>query len=182
VGLIRRLADRALHPFRARKVRDRLGRLPVQRILAVCHGNVCRSPFLQASLTAHLAALGRSDMEIRSAGFVGSDRPSPELAIAVAGEMGFDLRSHRSATLKATDLQTTDLIVVMSGEQAMDVRWRGAPSRVPIIVLGDLDPQNTSQRTIVDPWNCSETVFRDSYRRIDRCAKELANLIASNRL
>ena len=111
---------------------------------------------------------------------MGPDRPSPELAIAVATEMGYDLRPHRSATLTANDLQRTDLIVVMSGDQASDVRWRGAPAHVPVVVLGDLDPDPIEGRTIVDPWNSDESVFRSSYRRIDRCAEELAKLIVKS--
>ena len=91
--------------------------------------------------------------------------------------MGYDLRAHRSAALTANDLQKTDLIVVMSADQASDVRWRGAPPRVPVVVLGDLDPERIDGRTIVDPLNCDESVFRSSYRRIDRCAVELAKLI-----
>jgi protein-tyrosine-phosphatase len=125
----------------------------------------------------HLAERGRSDIQVRSAGFVGPDRSSPDLAISVAGEMGYDLRPHRSVLLTANDLQRTDLIVVMSGDQANDVRWRGAPGHVPVVVLGDLDPEPTQERTIVDPWNGDESAFRSSYGRIDRCAEELAKLI-----
>lgn len=91
--------------------------------------------------------------------------------------MGYDLRAHRSAVLTANDLQKTDLIVVMSGDQASDVRWRGAPPHVPVVVLGDLDPERIDGRTIVDPLNSDESVFRSSYQRIDRCAAELAKLI-----
>ena len=94
--------------------------------------------------------------------------------------MGYDLRLHRSALLTANDLQRTDLIVVMSGDQANDVRWRGAPGSVPVVVLGDLDPESANERTIVDPWNGDELLFRSSYRRIDRCAEELAKLIVSS--
>jgi protein-tyrosine-phosphatase len=96
--------------------------------------------------------------------------------------MGYDLRPHRSVILTANDLQRTDLIVVMSGDQANDVRWRGAPAHVPVVVLGDLDPEPIEGRTIFDPWNGDEAVFRSSYQRIDRCAEELAKLVASNRL
>jgi protein-tyrosine phosphatase len=175
------MADRALHPLRARKARELLAGYPARRILVLCHGNICRSPFLQASLAKHLGALGRADIQVSSAGFIGQDRSSPELALSVAREMGFDLRSHRSALLTATDLQRADLVVVMSAGQATDTHWRGAPARTPVVILGDLDTENIGQRTIVDPWNCDESVFRESYRRIDRCAKQLAILVTSNR-
>jgi len=163
--------------MRAKRVRELLKGHRVRSVLVLCHGNICRSPFLQAALTKHLAERGRDDVQIRSAGFIGPGRSSPELAIAVANEMGYDLRSHRSAVLTATDLQRSDLVVVMSGDQANDVRWRGAPANVPVVVLGDLDPEPIEGRTIVDPWNCDESVFRSSYGRIDRCAEELAKIL-----
>jgi protein-tyrosine phosphatase len=178
--MVRRLRDRALHPLRARTARENLKGRRVRSVLVLCHGNICRSPLLQVALVKHLAARGRSDVQVRSAGFVGPDRSSPDLAISVAGEMGYDLRPHRSALLTANDLQRTDLVVVMSSDQANDVRWRGAPAHVPVVVLGDLDPEPSEGRTIVDPWNGDESVFRSSYRRIDRCAEELAKLIVKS--
>jgi hypothetical protein len=51
-----------------------------------------------------------------------------------------------------------------------------------VVVLGDLDPKPIDSRTIVDPWNCDASIFRSSYERIDRCAKELAEILSSNRL
>jgi hypothetical protein len=54
---------------------------------------------------------------------------------------------------------------------------RGAPGHVPVVVLGDLDPDSIEGRTIVDPWNSDESVFRSSYKRIDRCAEELAKIL-----
>jgi protein-tyrosine phosphatase len=174
---LRKTRDRALHPMRAKRVRDQLKGYGARNILVLCHGNICRSPLLQVSLAKHLAARGRSDVLVRSAGFIGPDRSSPELAISVAAEMGYDLKPHRSVLLTATDLQRSDLIVVMSGDQANDVRWRGAPSHVPVVVLGDLDPDPIEGRTIVDPWNSDVSIFRSSYQRIDRCAEELAKIL-----
>lgn len=181
-GFFSRIRDRALHPMRSRQARNRLQGLRVRNILVLCHGNVCRSPFLQVSLAKHLADRGRTDITIRSAGFVGPDRSSPPLAVSVAREMGFALEAHRSEVLTAGALQWCDLIVVMSEDQANDVRWRGAPRHVPVILLGDLDRVRTDERAILDPWNRDEAVFRASYGRIDRCAEELAKILASNRL
>jgi protein-tyrosine phosphatase len=177
---LRRARDRALHRFRARGIRGRLAGRRVRSVVAVCHGNLCRSPLLQASLARHLAARGRADIQVRSAGFAAPDRPSPELAILVARQMGYDLGGHRSMSLTAADLQRADLIIVMSAEQALDVRWRGAPPHVPVVVLGDLDPQPIDGRSITDPLNRDESVFRESYQRIDRCAEQLSKILSGN--
>lgn len=178
---MRELRARLLHPrYRDRSIRTLRGK-PVREILVLCHGNICRSPYAEGVLRRKLAERGRTDVTIRSAGFVGPDRPSPAEALTVASELGVDLSSHRSQLITGTALKSADLVVVMSPEQSLDVRWRGVlPDSV--LVLGDLDPDPIDSRTIRDPWKGGVDDFRSSYLRIDRCAEELAKIIASNRL
>lgn len=143
----------------------------------MCQGNICRSPFAAAVLQRALADWGRNDISIVSAGIVGPNRPTPPHGVGAAAERGIDLSQHRSTLVTAATLQAADLVIVMSAEHASDIRWRGAPSSTPVLVLGDLDPNQIDERTIRDPWNCDEQVFRDSYGRIERCVQQLAAAI-----
>ena len=54
---------------------------------------------------------------------------------------------------------------------------RSGGGRVEVIVLGDLDPEPIFSRTIVDPWAEDDTVYEESYDRIDRCVRELVRLM-----
>ena len=178
---LRTMRDRMLHRrYRERSIAALKGK-QIREIVVICHGNVCRSPYAEGVLRRKLAERNTSNVVIRSAGFVGPDRPSPAEALTVATELGVDLSSHRSQLITGKTLKTADLVVVMSAEQAVDVQWRGAAAE-SVIVLGDLDPDLIDSRTIRDPWKGGLDDFRSSYRRIDRCAEELAKLIASNRL
>lgn len=81
------------------------------------------------------------------------------------------MSGHRSRILTQPMLNAAGLVVVMSAEQAAVVRRR--MRRDVVIVLGDLDPDPITERTIRDPWNSSEKVFEASYERIDRCLPAL---------
>ena len=81
------------------------------------------------------------------------------------------MSGHRSQLLTQPMLDDAGLVVVMSAEQAAVVRRR--MRRDVVIVLGDLDPQTITQRTIRDPWSAGEDVFEASYARIDRCLPAL---------
>jgi protein-tyrosine-phosphatase len=69
------------------------------KILFVCAGNICRSPFAEA-LARRLAAERGLDVEFASAGEIAldGDRCPPD-AVAVAKEYGVDLSSHRARRL-----------------------------------------------------------------------------------
>jgi protein-tyrosine phosphatase len=83
------------------------------RILAVCSGNVCRSPFVELLLRARLA--GRDDLEVGSAGTIArpGQRMTPEMVAAaarygVAPELS---RAHGAARLDERAVQASDLIL-----------------------------------------------------------------------
>src|SRR2546421_12242479 len=81
---VRRTPERLLHPLRRRKAVDALRqRRRPTTVLAVCHGNICRSPVAAALLARELAPLG---IDVQSAGFIGCNRPAPaEAVVAAAG-------------------------------------------------------------------------------------------------
>lgn len=69
------------------------------RVLFVCAGNTCRSPFA-AGLAQRLAAERGLDVEFESAGEIALDGAgSPADAVAAARAYGVDLARHRSRRL-----------------------------------------------------------------------------------
>ena len=71
------------------------------KVLFVCAGNICRSPFAEG-LAQRRAAERGLDVEFASAGEIAldGDRCPPD-AVAVAKEYGVDLSSHRARRLTA---------------------------------------------------------------------------------
>ena len=173
----RKTSDRLLHPLRRRSTLARLRRHRMPRgVLFVCHGNICRSPYAEGAFRAQLGAGGDAVIRVRSAGFIGPDRPAPRFAIEEAAARGVDLSAHRSSMLSMAELRHAELVVVMEPAQVEAVRHRFRVSGT-IIVLADLDPVSDGGRVIVDPVDKSRAVFAASYDRIDRCVEVLAQLV-----
>lgn len=171
---IRYVPDRLFHRQRGRRAREILSSMSGGRVLFVCHGNICRSPYGEHALRRDLAAAGEERWSVESAGFVKPDRPSPAEARAVAARRHVDLEAHRSRTMTTELVSGFDLIYVMSSAQARSIcELFGARSEA-VWVLGDLDPGPISKRTIRDPVEQPESVFEEVYDRIDRCVRVIA--------
>ncbi|HYL21854.1 MAG TPA: hypothetical protein VEU74_08820 [Gemmatimonadales bacterium] len=171
---LRRAPEQALHQLRRRRARAALRARPAARLLVVCHGNQCRSPFAAALLARALASRG---VQVESGGFVSPGRAPPPEAVAAAARRGVDLSHHRSRVLTAAVVRAVDLIVVMDAGQRRAVcdRFGCLPHRV--IVLGDLDPREIEQRAIPDPIHRDAAAFEESYARIERCMAELTRAL-----
>ena len=171
---VRHAPDRLAHPFRRRRLlRELSTREPPRRVMFVCHGNICRSPY--AALSFERAIASRlPNLAVVSAGFIGPDRPSPDTAIRVAGQMGIDLAAHRSVVLTPELTAEADLIAVMDAGQAHRLTRFFEVKPDQIVILGDLDPAPIDTRRIHDPIDQSDAVFLASYERIERCIDVLA--------
>ncbi|HKO15626.1 MAG TPA: hypothetical protein VJU87_05265 [Gemmatimonadaceae bacterium] len=145
-----------------------------RQILALCHGNVCRSPYLAAVLQRDLAHSSAAPV-ILSAGFVGPGRAVPSHAALIGARHGVDLSGHRSTLVTPALMARSDLVLVMDAVQADKARRLCAATPPRIIVLGDLDPEWPNARTVRDPWNGDESAFEESYTRIDRCVRVLVS-------
>jgi protein-tyrosine phosphatase len=170
---LRQMPDRMLHRRRHIEACERLLRLQtVRTILVVCHGNICRSPYLEAVLRRELPAA-----IVTSAGLVGPDRPVPKNSLVVSAERGLDLSTFRSRPLSRVNAREIDLVVVMDPAQGRHLTRVFGVSPKRIFNAGDLDPTPGPTRAIQDPWRHPVNVFRASFDRLDRCAATIVHLM-----
>ncbi|GAA4174845.1 low molecular weight phosphatase family protein [Gryllotalpicola koreensis] len=91
---------------------------PRFRVLAICSGNVCRSPFLELLLARALA--GRADLEVASAGTIARPRMRmTDEIVRVAARYGIpetDARAHRAARLDEAAVADADLVLGLTRE------------------------------------------------------------------
>ncbi len=94
----------------------------------VCSGNTCRSPMAAAVARARLAAAGRQDVAVFSAGLqaVEGEPATPEAlaATAAAPEPLPGLAAHRAHRLEAADVFAAERIFTMTRQQAEALRAR----------------------------------------------------------
>lgn len=165
--------DRLLHDGRRAAVRRRIPELGrVERILVVCSGNICRSPYLAAVLRRKLPRA-----RIASAGFIGFNRPVADHSLKLASSRGIDLSTFRSHLLDPRRARTADLVIVMESRQASYLAAYYGVSRARIVVAGDLDPLPARTRSIEDPWQQPAEVFASSFDRLERCADALCEIL-----
>lgn len=170
---IRAASNRLLHPLRRGRALRTLGEVGTpSRVLFVCHGNICRSPYAEAALRRELSSDLRVRVEVDSSGFIRPDRPPPPEAIDVARERSVDLSGHRSRLVETNSIERSELVFVMDSDQRSAILDRSPGSTV--LLLGDLDPEPAERRRIFDPVMGSRDVFREVYSRIDRCVGVLA--------
>ncbi len=164
------------HPFRRYRLRRRLATAPrVENVVVICLGNICRSPYGHYRIEEW--ASENKDLEVRSGGLMGPDRPSPETAQSAAAKMGLDLTSHRSQLLTRELAAWADLIIVMSPYQARAMKTDFDAPGSKVVLLGDLDPITPDRRDVPDPLDRTEEFFLEVYDRMDRCLGELFTLI-----
>ena len=93
---------------------------PIRRVMVICHGNICRSPFGEQ----HLASIC-PQLEVRSAGVeAGEGNPPQPGAVRIAAEFGLDLSDHGSHRLDEADVAWADLIIGMTGRHQAAVLRR----------------------------------------------------------
>lgn len=144
----------------------------IERVLVVCYGNICRSPFAE-----RLLARDGSGLEVRSAGFeAGDGAPAEPEAIRVAAEFGIDLSDHAARRMRREDVEWADLILGMTGRHHAMLRARWPERADRLRLLGDFLPQ--APYALADPWGCPPEVFRAVYARIERATAGLVGRIA----
>jgi protein-tyrosine-phosphatase len=133
-----------------------------QRVLFLCYGNICRSPFAE-----HLARAHKPEWEVVSAGFHAEDRrASPANAVTAARGWKLDLATHASRTLDAEMVAAADAIVVFDWFNLRELlrTHPGALRRVHL--LGSLVPDGPL--ILADPAGGDLATFEAVYGQVER--------------
>lgn len=137
----------------------------VKRLVFVCSGNICRSPF------AEHVALGRGFRAISCGTTALPGSLADPMAIEVAARMGMDLTRHRSSEIQDVETAPTDLFVVMDINHLMKAKaWSGEVG-AQVTLLGLWDGLNPV--VIDDPFGRPKDEFEQCFARICRCLDEL---------
>ncbi|MBK6850185.1 MAG: low molecular weight phosphotyrosine protein phosphatase [Burkholderiales bacterium] len=127
---------------------------PVQRVLMVCMGNICRSPTAEAVLRHRLQRAGLSGIEVDSAGtHAGHIGHQPDdRAIAHAGRRGYELAHLRARRVRGDDFEAFDLVVAMDDDNLESLQQICPPEAAhKLVLLLDFAPQ-ADQPQVPDPY------------------------------
>jgi predicted ATP-grasp superfamily ATP-dependent carboligase/protein-tyrosine-phosphatase len=143
------------------------------KLLFVCRGNVCRSPFAEGYTKLRLASLGLGEIETLSAGTypVGKRLP-PQLARNVSLEFGVRLDEHRSRVLERQLTKWAGAIVCMDLRDYRDLRTEFPEVKGKLFLLKPFD-EGARDWEIPDPWGKSPDAFRRGYAHISSSVEGL---------
>jgi protein-tyrosine-phosphatase/CelD/BcsL family acetyltransferase involved in cellulose biosynthesis/predicted ATP-grasp superfamily ATP-dependent carboligase len=149
------------------------------RIVFVCQGNICRSPFAEAMLRTRLSARG-SSVTVASFGMLPRQgRATPDDGIMAAAAKGIDLRPHRSAHLSRALAEAATVIFVFDDINRRAILDRYPDLRVPILQIGDFAPRPIGR--IDDPIDGDHAVYAATYDAIEASVVALAGLLNARR-
>ncbi len=133
----------------------------VERLVFVCMGNICRSPYAEAVATGRRMSAVSAGLKPQVGACANPD------AIRNADQRGVDLSGHIAKHIDDLNIGPGDLLVAMEPWQAQRLRRidRVRSSMAQITLLGIWDSPGNPY--IADPFGCGDAYFQTCYSRID---------------
>ncbi len=152
-------------------------------VLAVCLGNICRSPTAEAALREAAADAG-VDLEVRSAGTGGwhlGDPPDARMRRAAA-ERGLTLTG-MAAQVDASALAGADLVLAMDRRNLADLQRLADRTGVdtPIRLYREFDPDAGDDLEVPDPYYGGPDGFVEVVELARRAARGVVAHLAQER-
>jgi len=139
----------------------RINWLTVSRVIFVCHGNICRSPYAEfkfRELGGHTISAGLKAK---------SGNPANSSAQVAASSRGIQLTTHRSQNIQEVSLQSGDLLVAFEPDHANSLYDQYFKENdVQVTLLGLWSPQSWAVY-FHDPYGLSNAYFEQCFHRID---------------
>lgn len=158
-GYLERVRTRALYALGAYRSARHIEWSSVTRLVFVCKGNICRSPY--ASARARLLGVPSASFGLAAA----EGAPADPAASRTARSRGVDLSAHRSARRESCGTTDGDLLVVFEPSQLAEIRSDGF-NRAPRVTLLGIWAQPVRPH-IQDPYGRSDRYFEHCFSIID---------------
>jgi protein-tyrosine-phosphatase len=144
------------------------------KIVAVCTGNICRSPMAEGILSGMRETF--PGIIASSAGTHALDgNPSSEFSVIACLEQGIDISGHRARRLDEAIIRGSDIIVCMEPVHIEMVLSLDVSAAGKIYNLADFSGGRKLKK-IADPYGCSLREYRQCFHDILVC---LGNFLAA---
>jgi len=157
-GLLCHLQARALYALGAYRNPCDIDWASARRLVFICKGNICRSPY--AGAKAQALGIPAASFGLEAA----AGAPADPIALRNARLRGVDLSMHRSAGMESSDIGNGDLVIVFEPSQLAEVARRSG-CRAPVSLLGVWAPPIRPH--VEDPYGRSDRYFQQCFSLID---------------
>lgn len=156
-----------------------MNRNPEISILAVCTGNICRSPMAEGILKKIIART--PGVLVSSAGTHAIENNSPtEFAELVSREKGVDISSHRARRLDSRIIMESTFVICMERSHIEEVLSLDSQAFDKVFNLADFSESHGKLRKISDPYGCGLPEYRECFRNIDDCLRNFLTSVPQN--
>lgn len=148
---------------------------PVENLLFLCYGNICRSPVAERlAIQRYLGA------EVSSAGFYPQEgRSAPDNIRIAAQQLGIDMSNWASRRVTREMVRRADLIILMDLQNFRDFRREFSSEHKKVVLLGLLlDPP---QLAIADPYGEAAAEIVIVLKQIEAGVAALGKCLPSTR-
>lgn len=150
------------------------------RILVICDGNICRSPYAALKLEQLLAKYGNR-FEVHSAGMLPRNhRPSPQVAIDAAARRDVSMLAHRSQYAFEDSLDAAAIILIFDSVNLRSITTRYPAQLHKVFFTGELLPPGGTVVEIADPVGKNGAAFDATYAQIDTALQAFAATVAAH--
>ncbi|NJM51476.1 MAG: low molecular weight phosphotyrosine protein phosphatase [Sphingomonadales bacterium] len=155
---------------------------PIQSILFVCLGNICRSPLAEAAMRDAAVKAGL-DLKIDSAGtgdwHIG--HPPDRRAKAAALQYGgIDISGYKARQVRRSDFHEFDLICALDSHNLSDLRSMAGANPARISLLLDHLPGWEGQ-SVADPYYGEDDDFAACWHQVKAASDSIAQQLVKNR-
>lgn len=141
----------------------------VSRLVFVCSGNICRSPFAEAVGT-------KLGMNATSFGLTADEgKPADPIASRIASQSGVSLSSHRTRTRDSLLMNEGDLVLAMEPRQAWELVQMPQRRNAQVTLLGLWHER--MRPSIGDPYGLSEAYFRNCLLFMKMATENVVRLV-----
>ena len=140
-----------------------------KRLIFVCSGNICRSPYAQEAARRHGLAAVSCGTHTRNG------LPANDSAVREAAQRGVDLSAHETTRWEDLKIEKGDVIIAMELRHALSVLPRARGEAFSVVVFSSLLPSFT---TVWDPYGKPAEQFHQVFNLIDTGIARIARLHA----
>lgn len=164
--------ERTLYAFGAYRAARSIDWAAVTRLVFVCQGNICRSPY--ASARARVLGMTAVSCGLDATEGAGAD----PAALRNAMGRGIDLATHRTARLQPSFITQGDLMVVFEPRQMSGVMRESIAGLAGVTLLGIWT--QPIRPHIQDPYGRSDRYFKQCFSVIDAYVDALTKQLVAH--
>ncbi len=150
------------------------------RVLAVCTGNICRSPIAEVVLRDRFHAAGLGDRVVVDSGGTSAEEagnPVDPRAARVLREAGYGVPDRYARQVSARDVGASDLLLAMTAHHPRRLRSLDPDGAAVVRMIRSFDPAapalevvDESALDVEDPWYGDLDDFHAALQQIEAAA------------